>query len=135
MVEPLRVEGGSGRRMPHGRRETALSGRAPALVPDLLIALERGSASRPALEPCSDATAARSLVTSTYMAGELRRYWAFAATLSSGTGVGPAHPPIEDVARRFAADLPCFRLVLGRTPGAGLGELLSTVRMEVEAWT
>ena len=133
LVEPLRIEGGSGRRMPHGRREAPMPAHAPALVPDVLVALERGSASRPALIPCDPETAARSLVTSTYMAGELRRYWAFAATLAGGTKAGPAHPPIEDVARELAARLPCFRLVLGRSPGAGLAELLSTVPMEVEA--
>ena len=133
LVEPLRIEGGSGRRMPHGRREAPMAARAPALVPDVLIALERGSAGRPALIPCDPETTARSLVTSTYMAGELRRYWAFAATLSAGTDAGTAHPPIEDVAREFAARLPCFRLVLGRSPGAGLAELLSRVPMEVGA--
>jgi hypothetical protein len=133
LVEPLRIDGGSGRRMPHGRREAPLPGRAPAHEPDVVIALERGSAGRPALIPCSRETAARSLVTSTYMAGELRRYWAFAATLSGATGMGPAHPPIEDVALRFATRLPCYRLVLGRSPGARLAELMSTVRMEVAA--
>jgi hypothetical protein len=133
LVEPLRIEGGSGRRMPHGRREAPMPARVPALEPDVLVALERGNDSRPALISCSPETAARSLVTSTYMAGELRRYWAFAATLSGGSEAGPAHPPIEEVARAFAARLPCFRLVLGRHPGAGLAELLSTVLMEVEA--
>lgn len=133
LVEPLRIAGGGGRRMPHGRSEAPMPARVPALEPDVLVALERGGARRPALIPCSPETAARSLVTSTYMAGELRRYWAFAATLSGGTEAGPAHPPIEDVAREFAARLPCFRLVLGRSPEAGLAELLSTVPMEVEA--
>ena len=37
------------------------------------------------------------------MAGELRRYWSFAATLSAGTGVGNPHPPVMDVASAFAA--------------------------------
>jgi hypothetical protein len=133
LVEPMRVEGGNGRRMPHGRREAPMPARVESLTPDTLIVLERASARDPALMACSPETAARSLVTSTYMAGELRRFWAFAATLSSGTGVGPAHPPIQEVALEFAAKLPCFRLVLGRSPGAGLAELMSTVPMEVGA--
>ena len=110
-----------------------MPGRVAALEPDVLVALERGGGGRAELIPCSPAVAARSLVTSTYMAGELRRYWAFAATLSGGTGVGPAHPPIEQVAREFAASLPCFTLVLARARGAGLAELLSTVPTEVRA--
>jgi len=133
LVEPLRVEGGSGRRMPHGRREAAMPARAPSLTPDALVVLERSGAPTAALVPCSPDVAARSLVTSTYMAGELRRYWAFAATLSAGTGVGPPHPQIEAVAGEIADNLPCFRLVLGRAPGIGLAELLTTVPMEVEA--
>jgi hypothetical protein len=133
LVEPMRVESGSGRRMPHGRREARMPARAEALRPDSLIAVRRGSSAEPSLAPCDPAVAARSLVTSTYMAGELRRYWAFAATLSAGTGIGPAHPPIAEVAQEFAASLPCFSLLLGTTPRAGLAELLSSVSMEVGA--
>jgi hypothetical protein len=133
LVEPLRIEGGEGRRMPHGRREAPMPARAASLTPDALVVLERSSAPRPSVIPCSEEAGARSLVTSTYMAGELRRYWAFAATLSAGTDAGPAQPRIEDVAREIAARLPCFRLILGEGPGAGLADLLSTVPMEVEA--
>lgn len=130
LVEPLRVENGSGRRMPHGRHEALMPGRAEALVPDSLVVLERGHSDEPSLLACSPMSAARSLVTSTYMAGELRRYWAFAAALSAGTGLGPPHPPITDIAQSLADRWPCFLLVLARTPGARLSELLSTARVE-----
>jgi hypothetical protein len=127
LVEPVRVVGGRGRRMPHGRHETPMPRRVESLVPDCLLVLERGLADYPTLFTCSPEMSARSLVTSTYMAGELRRYWAFAATLSAGTGRGPSHPPITEVASAFAAKLPCFSLALGRGAGAGLTELLDTV--------
>lgn len=127
LAEPLRVESGLGRPMPHGRRETAMRGRVEALTPDSLVLLERLPADQPSLLPCTPVTAGRSLATSTYMAGELRRYWAFAATLSAGTGLGPAHPPVTDVASAFAARLPCFSLSLGRRPGAHLSELLGSL--------
>ena len=132
LVEPLRVEGGSGRRMPHGRSEAPMPGRVPEVVPDRLVVLERGPADHSSLLSCSRETAARALATSTYMAGELRRYWAFAATLSAGTGLGPAHPPVTEVAWAFAATLPCFSLVLGTGRRARLSELFSSA--EVEAW-
>jgi hypothetical protein len=125
LVEPLRVEGGDGRRMPHGRQELPMRDRVEALVPDVLVVLRRAASDDSSLAPCSPATAARALVTSTYMAGELRRYWAFAATLSAGSGMGPPHAPIAEVASAFAARLPCFVLALGRSRGVHLSELLS----------
>ena len=102
--------------MPHGRSEEPIPNRVAALAPDKVVVLERGSADNPALVACNPEAAVRALVTSTYMAGELRRYWAFAALLSAGTGRGPAHPPIADVASAFAQHLPCFSLILGKTP-------------------
>jgi hypothetical protein len=77
-------------------------------------------------------TAARALVTSTYMAGELRRYWVFAAVLAAATGRGPAHPAVADTASRLTTRLPCWTVALGREPGARLDDLLS--RAEVETW-
>lgn len=129
LVEPARVAGGSGRRMPHGRQETNLPNRVPALEPECLVVLVRGSGDGPSLTPCGAEAAADALVASTYMAGELRRYWAFAAALGAGTGVGPAHPPIAQVATAFAEDLPCFSLALGRTTPACLGDLLENARV------
>lgn len=125
LAEPLRVEGGDGRRMPHGRRETVMPGRVGALVPDRLVVLTRGGSSEASITPCGAAAAARSLATSTYMAGELRRYWAFAATLAAGTGVGPGCSPVADVASAFAASLPCFSLAFGSTGGVRLAQLLA----------
>jgi hypothetical protein len=68
--------------------------------------------------------AARYLTAGTYMAGELRRYWAFAATLALGTGVGESHPPVQQVAGTLSTRLPCVRVALGSRPGAPLRELL-----------
>jgi hypothetical protein len=128
LVEPARVEGGSGRRMPHGRQEMSLPNRVPALDPDCVVMLERGAAEAPSLASCSPDDAARALVTSTYMAGELRRYWAFAAALGAGTGLGPAHPPIAEIAAALAGRLPCYSLTLGREPGACLADLLEPTK-------
>jgi hypothetical protein len=124
LAEPFRVEGGSGRRMPHGRQEMPMRERAPALEPDSVIVLRRGTASTSSLSPLSPVAAARALVTSTYAAGELRRFWAFAAAVAAGTGVGPPHPPVIDVASAFSARLPCFALEIGAPPGPRLLELL-----------
>ena len=129
LVEPMRVVGGGGRRMPHGRRETAMSGRVDALAPDAVVVLERGAMDDPSLRRCDSARAERALVTSTYMAAELRRYWSFAATLTAGTDLGPAHPPITEVASAFAAVRPCFVLTLGTTPKAHLSELLTALEV------
>jgi hypothetical protein len=57
------------------------------------------------------------------MAGELRRYWSFAAALAAGTGEGPPHPGVTDVAAAFT-ELPCFELALGPSSGACLDGLL-----------
>jgi hypothetical protein len=126
LVEPLRIGGGSGRRMPHGRNEAPLPDRVGALSPDRIVVLQRGSADHAELVACSPESAARALVTSTYMAGELRRYWAFAATLAAGTGVGPAHPALTDVAAALTQRLPCFSLLLGRTPASSLAHAFAT---------
>jgi hypothetical protein len=131
LVEPMRVEGAHGRRMTHGRVEVPLTGRVPMLTPDHLVVVRRGEGETPHLIACDPETAVRSLVTGTYAAGELSRFWAFSATLAAGTGVGPAHPPITDVARAFAARLNCFELCLPRRPGARLAEMVS--RMEAIA--
>ena len=125
LVEPLRLEGGSGRRMPHGRSEVPMQNRVHELAPDSLVVLRRGDGDHPLLSPCTTEAAARSLVTSTYMAGELRRYWAFAATLSAGTGLSPSHPPVRDTAWAFADALPRFQLTLGPKQGARLSELMA----------
>ena len=127
IVEPTRVEGGEGRRMPHGRQEGELRQRAESLMPDRIVVLRRGTSSRSSLVSCPNEAAVRSLVTGTYMAGELRRYWSFAATLSAGTGRGPAHPPIAEVAGTLAAHVPCYWLDLGRRSEAALSEVFGAV--------
>lgn len=132
LVEPLRVTGIEGRRMPHGRREILLGNRCDSLVPTCLAVLDRSSTGQPSIYTCSDQVAARALIANTYMAGELRRYWAFAATCAAGTGIGPAHPPLTDVAFGHAHRLPCFLVRLG-APGS---PLLATMIDEerVGAW-
>lgn len=135
LVEPMRVEPGQasqlgqpgigrGRRMPHGRREIAWPRRAESMTPDCLIVLRRGSERAPAVGPCPPAEAAQQLAAGTYMAGELRRYWAFAATLALGTGVGETHPDIGAIASAVAARLPCIQVTLGARPGPPLRDLL-----------
>jgi hypothetical protein len=131
LAEPVRVEGGSGRRMPHGRAEAPFAHRVESLVPDCVVVLERARSDRALLSACTTEAATRSLVTSTYMAGELRRYWPFAATLAAGTEIGPVHPPITQVASEFASTLPCLLLALRRRADSPLSELLEA--MEVTA--
>lgn len=131
LVEPLRSEEVDGRRMRHGRHEAPMPNRVPALRPDRLVVMERGHSEYPLLTPCPAETAARSIVMNTYMAAELRRYWDFAATLTSGLGTGPWLPPIPEVASRLATSLPCFRLSLGSRRSTCLSEL--TEEMEIAA--
>ncbi len=104
VAEPLRVAGSRGGR----RSDVEWPLRLPSLEPDRLVVLERGTGR--SVEPVGPQHAARVLVAGTYAAGELRRYWAFAATLALATGVGPAHPPVERVAARYAERLPCVRV-------------------------
>jgi hypothetical protein len=125
LVEPVRVESGQGRRMPHGRRELPLPSRVPSLAPDRLILLRRDDRQHPAVRPLDPVRAADMMVAGTYMAGELRRYWSFAATLTLGTGVGPAHPPLGAVAWSLAERMPCWEIILGDKPTVGLRELLA----------
>jgi hypothetical protein len=121
VVEPLRIpasragHGGwiRGRRMPHGRREVPWPDRADWLAPDQVIVLVRGGTGDPTVSSCDPAEAARYLSAGTYMAGELRRYWAFAATLALGTGWGASHPAVAETAEALSARLPCVKLVLG----------------------
>lgn len=141
VAEPLRsavcVAGsaGTGRRVAYGRREAAWPARrSPALRPNRVAVVQLRDVPAASCEPIQHETASRSLVTGTLMAGELRRYWAFGATLAAGTGLGPAQPAVETVARHLTASLPCHLLTLSRTgrrprhstqptPGPSLSEL------------
>jgi hypothetical protein len=128
VVEPLRLDGGRGRgraAATHGRSEYALPGRVPSLEPDRLVVLRRATGSRASAGPLSPAEAARELVAGTYMAGELRRYWAFAGTLALATGIGPAHPDVCGIAASLADRLPCFEVRMAHGSPAPIGELLS----------
>src|SRR5580704_14322849 len=132
LVEPLRLpvemHAGKGRRMPYGRREAPWPRRTDRMTPDLLVVLVRGT--KPGVTRCDPALAARHLAAGTYMAGELRRYWAFAATLALGTGLGGSHPPVQHIARELSVRLPCLRVSIGDRPGAPLRELLEAPATE-----
>jgi hypothetical protein len=132
LVEPLRLpaeaHAGNGRRMPYGRREASWPRRTERMTPDLLVVLARGA--QPGVTRCDPALAARHLEAGTYMAGELRRYWPFAATLALGTGLGRSHPPVQQIAQKLSARLPCLRVSLGDHPGAPLRELLEAPTTE-----
>lgn len=126
LVEPLRVEGdAAGPRAPHGRREYPLSGRVPRLEPDLLVVVRRAErGEETTVRPIPADAAARELVAGTYAAGELRRFWGFAAMVALATGLGPAHPPVTGVASALAARLPGLEVRLAHGSRASLSELL-----------
>lgn len=128
LVEPLRTDadGGGGRRTSHGRVSRPFGAREASLEPDRVVVV--GRAERTSVEPMAPDDAARALTAGTYAAGELRRYWAFAATLALATGRGPAHPPVGEVAAGYTAGRPCLSVLVGdgdrvsadRLCGAGL---------------
>jgi hypothetical protein len=132
LVEPLRLDGagGTGPAAPHGRREYPFSGRQSRLDPDRVVVLRRGLSAdhAPAVRQLLPGDAARELVTGTYMAGELRRFWPFAATLALATGLGPAHPDVTGVANALADRLPCLEIRLSSRPSVPVGELLEEAR-------
>lgn len=100
-------------------------GRVPCLEPDRLVVLRRAPAgASTTVRPLSAGEAARELVTGTYMAGELRRFWPFAATLALATGLGPAHPGVSEVAAALATRLPCLEVRLGEGSAVPISELL-----------
>jgi hypothetical protein len=125
IVEPVRADGGSGRRMTHGRREQQLPGRVAELVPDRIVVLRRGVGTEVRIVAVAPERAARVLTAGTFMAGELRRYWPFGATLALGTGLGPAHSPVASVARALAARLPAIEVTLANQRTGDPSDVLS----------
>ena len=130
IVEPVRSEQGRGKPAPHGRRETSLAHRVEYLRPRVLIVLRRGSEVR--VQQCGEQDAARALVASTYAAGELRRYWPLHALLALGTGIGPAHPPVNEVAAAFASQLQCLTVELPHVRGVRIADILE--KAELTTW-
>jgi len=123
IAEPMRTDAAdaAGRATSHGRVSAPFDGRIAALEPDRLVVLTRGAKTE--IGPIEPVEAARVLVAGTYAGGELRRYWAMAATLALGTGRGPAHPAITEVARAYARDLPCLRVSIADGESVGIEEL------------
>jgi len=127
VLEPLRAEGGTGRRMPHGRRESVWTARLERIEAGRILVLCRGSESEVAMVPLRGADAARVIAAGTYSAGELRRYWAFAATLALGTGLGPAHSPVVACAGDLVRGMPCSMVQLPAVPGPGPADLIAVL--------
>lgn len=129
LLEPRRIPvsnsklSAPGRKMPYGRRETVWLNRVEVLTPDVLLVLRRDASMTTALGRCDARDAGRFLTAGTYMAGELRRYWSFCATLALGTRQGEVHPPIERVAHAICSRVPCLDLVLGTGPEIELEQI------------
>ena len=123
-MEPVWITSGRGRLRARRRGEIPIKGRVPRLTPDRIVILRRAPDEPFRTAPCDPDTAARALVTGTYMAGELRGYWVVAATLAAATGLGPAQPQVDEVARRFASELPCLEVVVPNESGLRLADLL-----------
>lgn len=129
VVEPMRSEQvASGRRAPHGRREGSMPNRALAADPSAVLVLRRGGGGAPQVRRLDAEAAARALIASTYMAGELRRFWAFAATIAAASGRGPVHPPVATVATALAERIPCFELEASNADDLRLDRVVEEVR-------
>ncbi|NUO90678.1 MAG: hypothetical protein HOQ18_07620 [Dermatophilaceae bacterium] len=130
LLEPARTDIGTGRRMPHGRRESGWLRHVDGATPSTLLVLRRADDDTPdpVVRHLDPATAAREIVGGTYAAGELRRYWTFAATLALATGRGPAHPPVAKVAELLTRRLPAYEVRLPNRPGVTLEELVDRAR-------
>lgn len=111
--------------MPHGRREAPLPCRLPSLRPDQLFVLRRSGGEQFEIDPIDHEGAVRDLVCGTYSAGELRRYWPWAAVLAAGTGLGPSHPPVTAIAEGLASSVACRSVGLPRLGAAGPADLRS----------
>ena len=126
VMEPVRIEGAGGRKMPHGRGEMKLPNRVDSLVPDCVAILERTVGPGHA-RVISSHDASRALITGTFMAGELRRYWPYAATLAAGTGVGPPGTQLSRLVMGLTERLPCVAVAFPRAGGTRLATLLEGV--------
>ncbi|MFL6114931.1 MAG: hypothetical protein ACJ786_26820 [Catenulispora sp.] len=143
LVEPLRADFSllppgiatplPRRRTTRGRGEGHLIRRADAVSVDAVVLLRRTGAA-PGLTRLGPDAAARALAVATYTAGELRRYWPFAAALAAAAGLGPVHPAVTDSCRALCAAVPCAELELGSAPGPRLSEALSDLE-SAPAWT
>jgi hypothetical protein len=121
VAEPVRLAGGSGPKAPHGRSEAPFRGRLAEVTPDVIVLLRRGATGVRALDP---STAGRELAAITYMAGELRRFWSFAASLAAATEVGPSHPPVDTIASTLAQGVPCVEVARSAPDDAPISVLL-----------
>lgn len=128
VVEPLRTDVGTGRSTTRGRHEQHLGRRVPVLTPTTLVLLRAGiDGTEPVVGTVCAAEAAGALEGGTYMAGELRRYWGFVATLVTATGLGPVHPPVGAVSWALATRLPALEIQLPARPGLRLADVLDSI--------
>ncbi len=125
LVEPLRTEQGSGRKMSYGRREASMPNRVPALSPDHLLVLRRSQGKDFLVTPLDREGAIRDVASGTYAAGELHRYWPFAAILAAGTGLGPPHPDVQATCARLVDSLRCLTITMPRLPEASPSALVA----------
>jgi hypothetical protein len=124
VVEPLRLDTGAGRRMPHGRREERIARRVPSVSPAVVALMRRGVDGNSSVSQLDARAAGRALAAGTYAAGELRRYWPFAALIAMGTGVGPVHPPVAAVARVLVDRTSTLDVVVGNGDAFQVSHLL-----------
>lgn len=129
VVEPVRsARAAAGARAPHGRREISLPRRELEVEPSVVLVLRRSLDGPPRLRRVDGEIGARALISGTYMAGELRRFWPLAATLAAVSGVGPVHPPIAAIATTLTERLPCFELEASRPQDLDLSSVLEEIR-------
>jgi hypothetical protein len=129
VAEPMRVEGGGGDRAPHGRAQRSIRARPGRVNPDVVVVLRRGPTGVKRLDPAS---AARAIASGTYMAGELRRFWSFAALLAAATGVGPAHPVVTASSEALAKEIPCFEVARRSPADPPVSTLLAEAGVEAK---
>ena len=123
--------------MPFGRSERAFPERAREIVPQRVVVLRHADHGAPMSARLIDsASATRAIVGGTYMAGELRRFWPFAASLALGTDLGPPHPRVAMIAERLSKRLPCVEVSLsgvGVRPFTDLVETATETLREVSS--
>lgn len=134
LPEPVRTATGTGRRMPHGRREAPRDAWVAAVAPDTLVLLRRGGVAAPTVESLSRTEALRELVAGTFAAGELRRYWPYAATLALATGLGSPDPLVGWAAADLLTRVDAVRCTIPDGPLTTPAQLATALRARALTW-